>query len=132
MAQRVCTAENEEFRLKNGDLIGALDSSSSLVEPDLACVTLAVLEYPSMEVHETLNCSLQSSFQVVHDTSVPYRISAPYIAGLLSFREADSYVELVQQWQSRNEEMPLSLLIVDGNGLLHPRSMFFLAKFFAI
>uniref|UniRef100_A0A8C0IJ00 Endonuclease V n=1 Tax=Bubo bubo TaxID=30461 RepID=A0A8C0IJ00_BUBBB len=50
-------------------------------------------------------------------------VSAPYVAGFLAFREVPFLVEAVQRLQQESERLllPHRVLLVDGNGLLHPR-----------
>ncbi|CAJ2674901.1 unnamed protein product [Trifolium pratense] len=66
--------------------VGGCDISFSKHDPSLACGTLVVLDFNTLEV-------VYQDFSLV-------TLSVPYVAGFLAFRE---------------------LLMVDGNGILHPR-----------
>lgn len=48
-------------------------------------------------------------------------VNFPYISGYLAFRELPVYLELLVQMQA-NDQLP-DVLLVDGNGKLHPRRM---------
>jgi len=45
----------------------------------------------------------------------------PYVAGYLAFREVEPLLRLVEEQRRARPEMNPQLLMVDGNGLLHPR-----------
>lgn len=60
--------------------------------------------------HET-----QYRGHVVHQQTVQF----PYVSGYLSFREIPVYLELLARLQQ--DEMLPDVLLVDGNGRLHPR-----------
>ncbi|XP_045821731.1 endonuclease V isoform X2 [Trifolium pratense] len=66
--------------------VGGCDISFSKHDPSLACGTLVVLDFHTLEV-------VYQDFSLV-------TLNVPYVAGFLAFRE---------------------LLMVDGNGILHPR-----------
>ena len=48
-------------------------------------------------------------------------MTQPYIPGFLAFREAPHLEDLVTTQRRERPELTPSLLVVDGNGLLHPR-----------
>uniref|UniRef100_A0A8D2MLZ8 Endonuclease V n=1 Tax=Zonotrichia albicollis TaxID=44394 RepID=A0A8D2MLZ8_ZONAL len=48
-------------------------------------------------------------------------VTAPYVAGFLAFREVPVLVEAVQRLQQEEPQLQPQVLLVDGNGLLHPR-----------
>ncbi|NXA43469.1 ENDOV Endonuclease, partial [Eudromia elegans] len=72
-----------------------------------ACVSLVVLGYPGLEV-------LYEDCQMV-------AVTAPYVAGFLAFREVRFLVEAVERLQQKEPGLSPQVLLVDGNGLLHPR-----------
>ncbi|CAG8695159.1 3103_t:CDS:1, partial [Gigaspora rosea] len=49
------------------------------------------------------------------------KLKLPYIAGFLAFREVTPLLELLQNLQQNNPEIFPQVVIVDGNGILHPR-----------
>lgn len=48
-------------------------------------------------------------------------LNAPYVAGFLGFREAGFLVDKVKRLQDTKPELTPQALIVDGNGILHPK-----------
>ncbi|KAM6245614.1 endonuclease V isoform 2-T2 [Porphyrio hochstetteri] len=48
-------------------------------------------------------------------------VSTPYVPGFLAFREVPFLVEAVQRLEQEKPELKPQVLLVDGNGLLHPR-----------
>merc|ERR1719369_752034 len=49
------------------------------------------------------------------------KMTAPYIPGFLAFREAEFLTALVEEQRRLRPEVTPSTLLVDGNGILHPR-----------
>jgi len=70
---------------------------------NIVCAII-VMDYPSMKVREFKTTS--------------GRVRFPYISGYLSYREAPLMIETYHQL-----EMDPDVMIVDGNGILHPRKM---------
>ncbi|NWV26662.1 ENDOV Endonuclease, partial [Origma solitaria] len=87
--------------------VGGVDLSYIKGDDSRACASLVVLSYPSLEV----------LYQDCHMVAV----SAPYVAGFLAFREVPFLVEAVQRLQQEEPQLQPQVLLVDGNGLLHPR-----------
>nr|XP_043628524.1 endonuclease V isoform X2 [Erigeron canadensis] len=87
--------------------IGGVDISFSKHDPSVACGTLVVLEF------NTLN--------VVYEDSVVVKIDVPYVAGFLAFREAPIFLQLLKKMQNGAHPFYPQLLMIDGNGILHPR-----------
>ncbi|XP_059644911.1 uncharacterized protein LOC132286575 isoform X2 [Cornus florida] len=104
------TAEEEEEEEECGALkyVGGVDMSFSKDDQSIACATLVVLDL------QTLN--------VVYDDYSVVRLQVPYVPGFLAFREAPVLLELLEKMKSSSHPFyPQQLLMVDGNGLLHPR-----------
>ncbi|NWT62450.1 ENDOV Endonuclease, partial [Erythrocercus mccallii] len=59
--------------------------------------------------------------QVLYQDCRMVAVSAPYVAGFLAFREVPVLVEAVQRLQQEEPQLQPQVLLVDGNGLLHPR-----------
>ncbi|XP_074900261.1 endonuclease V isoform X1 [Buteo buteo] len=87
--------------------VGGVDLSYIKGDDTSACASLVVLSYPALEV-------LYEDCQMV-------AVSAPYVAGFLAFREVPFLVEAVQRLQQEEPKLKPQVLLVDGNGLLHPR-----------
>ncbi|XP_038013132.1 endonuclease V isoform X2 [Motacilla alba alba] len=87
--------------------VGGVDLSYIKGDESRACASLVVLSYPDLEVLYQ-DCRM-----------VP--VTAPYVAGFLAFREVPVLVEAVQRLQQEEPRLQPQVLLVDGNGLLHPR-----------
>ena len=72
-----------------------------------ALSALVVLSYPALEV-------VYSSFRNI-------QLTEPYIPGFLAFREAHHILELIEELRHKRPELEPDCLLVDGNGILHPR-----------
>eukprot|EP00794_Sanderia_malayensis_P008799 gene8799-9740_t len=72
-----------------------------------ACSAFVVISFPQLEVVYK-ECSL------VH-------LSAPYIPEYLAFREAFFFQDAFNKLKESNPEFLPQVLLIDGNGILHPR-----------
>ncbi|XP_018845707.2 endonuclease V isoform X7 [Juglans regia] len=88
--------------------VGGVDVSFSKEDPTVACGTLVVLDIQNL--------------QVVYEDFAIVTIAVPYVPGFLAFREAPILLELLQRMKKKDAS-PFypQLLMVDGNGILHPR-----------
>ncbi|KAI7871580.1 endonuclease V [Spinellus fusiger] len=59
--------------------------------------------------------------KVVYCQTIETELHLPYISGFLAFREIDSLVQLLTQLKQEAPHFLPQLLMVDGNGRLHPR-----------
>ncbi|XP_057504485.1 uncharacterized protein LOC130787990 isoform X1 [Actinidia eriantha] len=87
--------------------VGGVDVSFSKDDPSIACGTLVVLDFHTLNV-------------VYHDYSL-VSLHIPYVTGFLAFREAPILLELLEKMKNCAHPFYPQLLMVDGNGLLHPR-----------
>ncbi|XP_075025441.1 endonuclease V isoform X11 [Calonectris borealis] len=87
--------------------VGGVDLSYIKGDDTSACASLVVLSYPALEV--------------LYEDCRMVAVSAPYVAGFLAFREVPFLVEAVQRLQQEEPKLKPQVLLVDGNGLLHPR-----------
>ncbi|CAL5421935.1 unnamed protein product [Camellia sinensis] len=87
--------------------VGGVDISFSKDDPSIACGTLVVLDLLTLEV--------------VYDDFSVVRLHIPYVPGFLAFREAPILLELLEKMKNCAHPFYPQLLMVDGNGLLHPR-----------
>jgi endonuclease V len=72
-----------------------------------AVASLVVLQIPTLEV-------VYEDYQIV-------QLTQPYISGFLAFREVDHLVALINQLRTNHPEFLPDVILVDGNGILHPR-----------
>ncbi|WJX16353.1 hypothetical protein P8452_06391 [Trifolium repens] len=87
--------------------VGGCDISFSKHDPSLACGTLVVLDFHTLEV-------VYQDFSLV-------TLSVPYVAGFLAFREAPVILDIMEKMKRSDNPFYPQLLMVDGNGILHPR-----------
>ncbi|KAF8035083.1 hypothetical protein BT93_C1189 [Corymbia citriodora subsp. variegata] len=73
----------------------------------VACATLVILDI--------------STLQVVYEDFVVVRLEVAYVPGFLAFREAPVLLGLLEKVKSSAKDICPQLIMVDGNGLLHPR-----------
>jgi len=87
--------------------IGGTDISFLKEDPSTACAAVVVLDADTLEV--------------VHEEFDVVRLQVPYIPGFLAFREAPILLGLLDKVKINARHFYPQLLMVDGNGLLHPR-----------
>ncbi|KAJ2817335.1 hypothetical protein GGI24_005429 [Coemansia furcata] len=87
--------------------IGGVDISYPRNSPSRAVVALTVLAHPSLDI--------------LYDVCTEVAITTPYIAGFLAFREMAAYRGAFAQLQREHPELWPQVVLVDGNGTLHPR-----------
>ncbi|XP_033132869.1 endonuclease V isoform X3 [Brassica rapa] len=81
--------------------VGGVDISFSKDDSSVACACLVVLELPSL--------------RVVHNELSLIRLQVPYVPGFLAFRE------ILEKMRDDHHPFYPQVLMVDGNGILHPR-----------
>jgi len=64
---------------------------------------------------------INNNLEVVYKATKMVEMTAPYIPGFLAFREAKFLTDLVEEQMKQKPEVTPSALLVDGNGVLHPR-----------
>ncbi|XP_013409975.1 uncharacterized protein LOC106173387 [Lingula anatina] len=62
-----------------------------------------------------------SSEKVVYEDCCHIQLTAPYIPGFLAFREVPFLVESFERLKKKNPELMPQVVLVDGNGILHPK-----------
>lgn len=87
--------------------IGGVDISFDKARPPLACAMLTILSFPSLEV--------------LHSSSAMVEMTEPYIPGFLAFREVGFLVDQLESVRKRHPNLTPQVILVDGNGVLHPR-----------
>ncbi|KAI9475583.1 MAG: endonuclease V [Benjaminiella poitrasii] len=59
--------------------------------------------------------------KIVYKEFLHVKLHLPYIAGYLAFREVEPLMRLLNQLKEAAPELYPQAILVDGNGLLHPR-----------
>ncbi|XP_062082940.1 uncharacterized protein LOC133789194 isoform X2 [Humulus lupulus] len=99
--------EEEEEGGEVLEYVGGVDISFSKKDSSVACGVLVVLDLHSLEV-------VYQDFSVV-------TLHVPYVPGFLAFREAPVLLQLLEKMKNKANPFYPQLLMVDGNGVLHPR-----------
>ncbi|KAH8917653.1 hypothetical protein BT69DRAFT_1286430, partial [Atractiella rhizophila] len=73
-----------------------------------AVATLVVLEYPSLKL--------------LYESSRAIKLTVPYVPSFLSLRESAPLLSLIDDLRSHPQYPFPELLMVDGNGRMHPRA----------
>eukprot|EP00833_Pecoramyces_ruminatium_P007185 jgi/Orpsp1_1/1181217/evm.model.c7180000076342.1 len=101
--------------LENLKRIGGVDISFFKEDPNKAVASLIVLDYPS--------------YNVIYEDYELVPLNLPYIAGFLAFREVPAIEKLYNKLKEKDKENKESklpqIILVDGNGYLHPRQFGF-------
>lgn len=87
--------------------VGGVDISFAKDDPSVACGTLVVLDLQTLEV--------------VYDDYSVVTLHIPYVPGFLAFREAPILLQLLEKMRTSDHPFYPQMLMVDGNGILHPR-----------
>ncbi|KAG0237593.1 endonuclease V-domain-containing protein [Mortierella sp. GBAus27b] len=87
--------------------IGGVDLSFIIGNNEDAIASLIVLSYPSLKV--------------VYENHAKVKLTLPYIAGYLAFREVEPLMGLITTLRDNRPELEPQVILVDGCGILHPR-----------
>ncbi|KAG9066188.1 hypothetical protein KI688_001409 [Linnemannia hyalina] len=87
--------------------VGGVDLSFIVGNNEDAIASLIVLSYPD--------------FKVVYENHAKVKLTLPYIAGFLAFREVEPLLDLISTLRSTHPEFEPQVILVDGCGILHPR-----------
>ena len=99
--------ETDELVLSEVTQVGGVDISFVKESTTKAAASLVVLAVPRMEV-------LYERTELVH-------LTQPYVPGFLAFREVPFLSKLVDDLRQSQPELMPHVIMVDGNGVLHPR-----------
>ncbi|XP_022997458.1 endonuclease V isoform X2 [Cucurbita maxima] len=99
--------KEDEFEGDSLKYVGGVDISFLKEDSSVACGTLVVLNLQTL--------------QVVYEDFSLVTVQVPYVPGFLAFREAPVLLELLERMKKRDPHLYPQLLLVDGNGILHPR-----------
>jgi deoxyinosine 3'endonuclease (endonuclease V) len=90
--------------------VGGVDISfnkDNITNPNDAVASLVVCSYPELNV--------------VYEAYHRVNMDLPYIPGYLGFREVPHLITLVDELRDKQPEFVPDIILVDGNGILHPR-----------
>ena len=87
--------------------IGGVDISFIKGDPINACAAYVILSYPDLK-------KVYEDYKMV-------KLTQPYIAGFLAFREVNFLVDLINKAKESKPELTPQIILVDGNGILHHR-----------
>ncbi|XP_013384792.1 endonuclease V isoform X1 [Lingula anatina] len=97
-----------QSKLEEGlQYVGGVDLSFVKGDDVNACSSLVVTSYPDLKV--------------VYEDCCHIQLTAPYIPGFLAFREVPFLVESFERLKKKNPELMPQVVLVDGNGILHPK-----------
>eukprot|EP00092_Neocalanus_flemingeri_P030001 GFUD01032571.1.p1 GENE.GFUD01032571.1~~GFUD01032571.1.p1 ORF type:complete len:324 (-),score=94.56 GFUD01032571.1:182-1153(-) len=86
--------------------LGGLDISFIVGDDVNACACYVVID---------------TNLELVYKDTKMVKMTAPYVPGFLAFREAQFLIDLVEAQKTTRPEVTPHALLVDGNGVLHPR-----------
>ncbi|XP_078701632.1 endonuclease V-like [Branchiostoma floridae x Branchiostoma belcheri] len=114
LKEKLLEQDTEEWQQTSDDTtpfrglkyVAGLDLSYAKDDPEKACASLVVMSYPDLEV--------------VYSDCTPVQVTAPYVPGFLCAREVGFHVQMVDRLQQSASEYMPQVILVDGNGKLHP------------
>jgi len=65
-------------------------------------------------------CDLLNDLSAVYEDFLPFQLTMPYRPGFLAFREAPALMTLWRKLISSKPEVTPQVVLIDGNGILHP------------
>ncbi|KAN0037038.1 hypothetical protein ACTFIV_002370 [Dictyostelium citrinum] len=93
----------------NIKLVGGCDISFPKESKVDAVASIVILEYPSC--------------RVVYESYKMVKLTEPYVAGYLAFREVPHFLDLWNAMIKKYPQFKPDLMILDGNGINHQRSV---------
>lgn len=107
MRNKLRLEDDTGFALDDVTLVGGVDISFVKDSATEACASLIVVQRPAL--------------QVVYEDTQAITLDQPYIPGFLAFREVRFLIELIDRLKSTQPHLLPQVILVDGNGILHPR-----------
>jgi len=98
---------SDTLKIEEIKLVGGIDVRFARTDRESAVISIAVCTYPKLEHVVTVDW--------------PFKIKVPYIPGYLAFREMDGLHECWLELKTKHPNAIPQVLLVDGNGILHPR-----------
>jgi len=104
----VFSTVTQGLKSKTKPYVIGLDISFVKENPNTAVCTAVMLKYDTCEL-------------IDQETKV-VKLTHPYIAGFLAFRELDSYIMVYQNLMGSHldKQDKIAFVMLDGNGILHP------------
>jgi len=106
LCNKIVEEDSDKLKKENLSLIGGLDISFIVGDSVNACACYVVVN---------------KCFEIVYKDLQMVELFAPYIPGFLAFREAGVLCQLVEKQKQKNPNLTPDVILVDGNGILHPR-----------
>jgi len=97
----------DTLQLEELKLVGGVDVRFARTDRESAVISISVCTYPNLEHVVTIDWA--------------FKITVPYIPGFLAFREIEGLSECWDELKSKHPDKVPQVLLVDGNGVLHPR-----------
>lgn len=121
LRMQISTHDNVNWTLPNEDGLG--DQQDSTRELRLVGgVDISFMKDSNLAVASLVVMNIVANpFEVVYQSFKRVALDQPYIPGFLAFREVQYLQELVQELRSTCPTLMPDILLVDGNGVLHPR-----------
>lgn len=126
--QFICDDEQECFSLSDQpDLYGGVDVSFPIVEgnesqpKDNKSNEKGIkgdMKNEAVAVYVIID---RRTLQVIYHDHIFFQLNVPYIPSYLAFREIDPLEQLVKRQIERRPDVTPKAILVDGNGILHPR-----------
>jgi len=107
LKEKLITTKNDRFDSSKIKYIGGVDISFSSKDENIACVGLVIIDFKTLK-------------QVYEDSAI-VKLDMPYIPGFLGFREVKHITPLFDKLKNTNLKYYPDVVMVDGNGILHPR-----------
>jgi deoxyribonuclease V len=110
---QITASEAKKIQL---ELAGRVSVKSSQINPCFICGVDISAPNPAGFAHAAAVTLNYPALKIIEVKTIEDKLNFPYIPGLLSFREAPLILEVYEQLSIKPE-----LLIVDGQGIAHPR-----------
>uniref|UniRef100_A0A8C4QTL2 Endonuclease V n=1 Tax=Eptatretus burgeri TaxID=7764 RepID=A0A8C4QTL2_EPTBU len=108
---KVVQSDAERWQQEPGfiglERVAGADISFSKKNEGEACISLVVLEFPTL--------------QVVYESCEMVFMTASYVPGFLAFREVNPIATALTALCKSRPQLAPQVIFVDGNGVLHPR-----------
>lgn len=97
----------DTLKIEEIKLVGGVDVRFARTDRESAVISISVCTYPNLDHVVTIDWA--------------FKITVPYIPGFLAFREIEGLSQCWRELKSKHPDKVPQVLLVDGNGVLHPR-----------